>query len=97
MELEKAYTGKCILDYMSEYYLEIEETHGFGLMSLHKFYNTYQPPASGATFNYWLGPVLCDLISTSPKCKEIVFAEFADDCREQVNLWLKKNPSAYDW
>ena len=56
MEFEKAYAGKWVLDYLFEYYLEMEETHGFGLMSLHKFYNTYQPPASGTTFNWWWWP-----------------------------------------
>ena len=101
MDVEKPYKDsaeKWALDYLYEYYGTVGDTHRFALKSLHKFYNTYQPPASGAkVLDFGGGPALSHLISASLKCKEIVFAEFADDCREQVNLWLKKEPSAYDW
>ena len=101
MDVEKPYTDtaeKWALDYLAEYYGSVDETHCFALKSLHRFYNTYQPPVGGAkVLDFGGGPALSHLISAAPKCKEVVFAEFADDCREQINLWLKKDPSAFDW
>lgn len=89
---------KWAVDYLAEYYGSVGETHCFALKSLHRFYNTYQPPVGGAkVLDFGGGPALFHLISAAPKCKEVVFAEFADDCREHVNLWLKKDPSAFDW
>ena len=43
------------------------------------------------------GPSISNLISAAPKCKEIVFGEFREDNREHVKLWLKKDPSAFNW
>ena len=100
MEVEKFYSDTAeqwVLYYLSVAYGSVK-FHDFALQSLHRFYNTYQPPAGGAkVLNFGGGPVVCHLISAAPKCKEVVFAEFTDDCREQVNLWLKKDPSAFDW
>lgn len=101
MEVDQAYTDtaeKWALDYLSEYYGTVGETHCFALKSLHRFYSTYQPPAGGAkVLDFGGGPALSHLISAAPKCKEVVFAEFADDCREHINLWLKRDPAAFDW
>ena len=103
MELKKIYAdeaaaaNKWALEYLSRNYGCIE-IHNFNLRNLHRFYNTYQPPTGGAKMlNFAGGPVVCHLISAAPKCKEVVLADFTADCREQVDLWLKKDPSAFDW
>lgn len=98
--MEKAYTDtaeKWALYYLYEYYRTVGETYCCAL-SLYRFYNMYQPPAGGAkVLVFGSGPALSHFISTAPKCKETVLAEFADDCHELINLWLKDDPSAFDW
>ena len=103
MEFKKIYADeaaadkKWALNYLSKNYGCVE-VHTFSLRFLHRFYSTYQPPTGGAKMlNFAGGPVVCHLISAAPKCKEVVLADFTADCREQVDLWLKKDPSAFDW
>ena len=84
--------------YLSLYYSNIDEYHKFQLSSFHRFFKSYQPPAGGAKLlEFGGGAVLSNLISAAPKCKEIVFGEFEEDNRDAVNLWLSKDPSAFNW
>ena len=65
---------------------------------MHEWSTIYKSPTGGAKMlNFYGGPVVSHLISVAPKCKEVMFADFSADCREQVDLWLKKDPSAFDW
>ena len=95
------YTGlpsEFWMKYLSQVYNEVDAYHNFTLKHLHSFYQTYQPPVDGAkVLEFGGGPVLSNLISAAPRCKEIVFGEFREDNREHVNLWLKKDPSASNW
>jgi hypothetical protein len=48
--------------------------------------------------DYGCGPVIAYIISAAGiEATEIVLADFTDGCREAVQLWLDKNPSAWDW
>ena len=85
-------------EYLTQVYDEVDAYHNFTLKHLHSFYQTYQPPVGGAKMlEFGGGPALSNLISAAPKCKEIVFGEFREDNREHVNLWLKRDPSAFNW
>ncbi len=84
--------------YLPRYYSEIDGHHEFYLTCLHRFFKSYQPPAGGAKLlEFGGGAVVSNLISAAPKCKEIVFGEFEEDNRDGVNLWLNKNPLAFNW
>ena len=86
------------VEYLAQFYCKVDAYHEFVLTHLHNFYQAYQPPVGGAkVLEFGGGPAVCSLISAAPKCKEIVFGEFREDNREHVNLWLKKDPSAFDW
>ena len=85
-------------EYLSQIYDNVDVYHEFTLQHLHNFFQTYQPPVDGAKLlEFGGGPTVSNLISAAPKCKEIIFGEFREDNREHVNLWLKKDPSAFDW
>ena len=84
--------------YLSEGYNTIDNCHEFYLKNLDQFFKSYQPLAGGAKLlEFSGGGVVCQLISAAPKCKEIVYSEFIEGNREVMNLWLRKDPSAYNW
>ena len=84
--------------YLSERYNTIDNYQEFYLKNLDQFFESYQPPAGGAKLlEFSGGGVVCQLISAAPKCKEIVYSEFIEGNREVMNLWLRKDPSAYNW
>ena len=102
MEADKAGYPALSLEFWTKYlsavYDEVDVYHEFTLKNLHNFYQTYQPPVGGAKLlEFGGGPTVSNLISAAPKCREIVFSEFREDNRQQVNLWLKKDPSAFNW
>ena len=85
-------------NYLPVNYNKVDEYHKFALKCLHQFFKTYQPPAGGArALEFSGGAVVCNLISATPKCKEIVYSDFTNDSREWMNRWLKKDPSAFNW
>ena len=84
--------------YLPSYYNEVDEYHAFSLKCFHEFFKSYQPPPGGAKLlEFGGGPVVSNLISAAPKCREIVFGEFEEDNREGINLWLRKDPLAFNW
>ena len=84
--------------YLPEYYGQLDEYHEFILKCLNQFFKTYQPPAGKAKMlEFGGGAVLSNVISAAPSCKEIVFAEFREDNRQEVSRWLSKDPSAFQW
>ena len=84
--------------YLPRYYDEVDDYHAFSLKCFHEFFKSYQPPPGGAKLlEFGGGPVVSNLISAAPKCREIVFGEFEEDNREGINLWLRKDPLAFNW
>ena len=62
----------------------------------HKFWTSMQ--SSNLTMlDFGGGPSIYSLISACPHVREIVFAEFTEPNRNEVNAWLRKDASAFDW
>ncbi len=43
------------------------------------------------------GPVIYQAIVATPFVSEVVFADYCEPCREEVQLWKNKDPAAHDW
>ncbi|XP_075702501.1 nicotinamide N-methyltransferase-like isoform X1 [Rhinoderma darwinii] len=43
------------------------------------------------------GPCIYQLLSACEAFKNIIVSDFTDKNREEFNLWLKKQPGAFDW
>ena len=66
------------------------------LYHYHKFWTSME--SSNLTMlEFGGGPSLYSLISACPHVREIVFAEFTERNCNEVNAWLSKDASAFDW
>ena len=89
-------------DFDSKQYLnrfkEVTAWHEQPLRQLHEVYASYgTPPAGLKVLNYGAGPVVSYEISAPLQATEIVFAEYTERNRKQLQLWLDKDPEAHDW
>ena len=81
----------------------IDEERGiqpFYLKSIHEFYHEYHSSWNQETarlLEFGGGPCIYPLISAAPHVNEIVFAEYAEEGRKEVELWKNNNPNAHDW
>ena len=64
-----------------------------------KFDGTVKSGESLKVLDYGCGPALVHVISAAgiSDATEIILAEFTDECRKQIQLWIDKDPSAWDW
>ena len=75
----------------------------FVIGKVHEFFkatkfDTVKPGESLNVLDYGCGPALAHIISAAGiPATEITLAEFAPECRKEVQLWLDKDPSAWDW
>ena len=75
----------------------------FVIGKVHEFFQAtkfdiVEPRESLKVLDYGCGPVIAHVISAAGiDTTEIVLAEFVDECRMEVQLWLDKDPSAWDW
>lgn len=72
----------------------------FQLQSFHDFYSEYGStldPNSARLLEFGGGPVIYQAISAVPYVKEVVFADYTDGCRKEINLWLTGDPAAHNW
>ena len=75
----------------------------FVIGKVHEFFQAtkfdiVEPRESLNVLDYGCGPVIAYVISAAGvDTTEIVLAEFVDECRMEVQLWLDKDPSAWDW
>ena len=72
----------------------------FNLHCFHEFYQQYHTQwnhSEARVLELGGGPVIVPLISAAPFVSEIVFSEYAEDNRAQVQLWKDNNPTAHDW
>ncbi len=83
------------VDYLKEYYDEIEEENEFLLRCYHKFYSNLTP--KDKLIEIGGGPTIYSLISACTKVKQIIFAEYNRKNREAVADWTKNTPEAYNW
>ena len=66
----------------------------------HEFYQKYHTQWDTTTtrlLEFGGGPSIVPLISAAPFVSEIVFAEYAESNRREVQLWKDNIPNAYDW
>ena len=87
--------------YLRTRYPNPEDTRSnFYLHSFHEFYQQYQTQwnhTEARVLELGGGPVIVPLISAAPFVSEIVFSEYAEDNRAQVQLWKDNDPNAHDW
>ena len=77
-----------------------EERNEFYLRKFHEFYQKYHShwdATNTRLLEYGGGPVIIPLISAAPFVSEIVFAEYAESCRKEVQLWKDNSPDAHNW
>ena len=43
------------------------------------------------------GPTIHTLVSASPNVAEITFADYADSCLKEIELWRNGHPTSHDW
>ena len=61
-------------------------------------FDTVKPGEPLKVLDYGCGPVIAHVISAAGIiATEITLAEFTDGCRKALQLWLDKDPSAWDW
>ena len=72
----------------------------FQLQCFHDFYIQYGStldPSSARLLEFGSGPVIYPAISAVPYVKEIVYADYTEGCRKEINLWLERDSTAHDW
>ncbi len=47
--------------------------------------------------DFGCGPTIWAVLSSSAQCKDITLAEFAPQLRKEVETWIDKNRTAFDW
>lgn len=77
-----------------------EEYQAFDLRCYHEFYHKHRSSFDTETtrlLEFGGGPCIYSLISAAPHVKEIVFSEYLESCRNEVQLWKEKSPEAHNW
>lgn len=77
-----------------------QAVHPFFMECHHGFYSKYHPNWHNETarvLEYGGGPVVYYLSCAVPYVREIVFAEYLESCRSEVQLWREKDPASHDW
>ena len=68
---------------------------------MHRFFQDYGSehfdPTKTKAVEIGGGPSILYLISAATHVSEIVFTDYVPACLEQVDLWRKKAPSAFNW
>lgn len=60
-------------------------------------YHTPWDPNCTRLLEFGGGPSILPLISAAPFVSEIVFSDYAESSRTQVQLWRDNDPKAYNW
>ena len=77
-----------------------QAVHPFFMECHHGFYSKYHQNWNNETarvLEYGGGPVVYYLSCAAPYVREIVFAEYLESCRAEVQLWREKDPASHDW
>ena len=75
----------------------------FHMNAYHNFWSNFAQPGSLKTpkeiryLEYGGGPVICSLISASPKVDRVVFAEYTEANRSSLTSWQAGRQDAHDW
>lgn len=82
-------------EYLATYYQKIGHENN----ALMKFYAEIarRLPQESTLLEFSGGPTLYSLISVAAQVQEIHFSDFLPQNLNEVSLWLKKSPEAFDW
>ena len=84
--------------YYQMYYSNVTSFQKQPLKFLHELYTSYGSSSAGLKIlDYGCGPVVAYEISAALQASEIVMAEYTEEGRKQVQLWVDKEPAAIDW
>ena len=90
--------GVCKTDDVHD---EIEHTiHGFAVKNLHDFFLKKALSSSTSDFrvlDFGCGPVIANVISAARVATEVVLAEYTEEGRSAVQMWLEEDPNAFNW
>ena len=71
----------------------------FVFQQLHSFFDSVT--ASGSTdfkvLDYGCGPAIANVISAARVATEVIFAEYTEKNRTEINHWIENDPSAWNW
>jgi len=87
--------------YLSYYYKaeggKLEYFNEFALRGFHEFWSKQLASKNLRDLEFGGGPSIFDLIAAAPYAEEIIFAEYNEKNREEMEKWLQKSPESYDW
>ncbi len=99
-EVGNDYSGFDAGFYLRTRYSSVGERNGFLLQCFHDSYKKYHghwDQEKSRLLELGGGPSIHPLISAAPFVSEIVFSDYAEDCRKQVQLWKDNDPKGHDW
>ena len=80
---------------------EIKHTiHDFAVKNLHNFFQKKSLSSSTSEFkvlDFGCGPVIANVISAARVATEVVLAEYTEEGRSAVRMWLEEDPNAFNW
>lgn len=72
----------------------------FYLKCFHEFYQQFHgrwDNKSARVLEFGGGPTIYPLISAAPHVNNIVFSDYVESCRKEVQLWKDQDPEAHNW
>lgn len=81
--------------YLKEYYSDLNPENRFLLRFYSDFYKGI--PIQKTLIELGGGPTIYQLLSAARKVNTIIFSEFAESCREEINKFLKRDPDSWNW
>jgi hypothetical protein len=82
-------------EYLEEYYAQLSEENAFLLDFYHETYQ--RMPAGLSLLELGGGPTVYQLLSASRCAREILFTDFLDANRREVERWLEGAADVFDW
>ena len=80
---------------------EIQHTvHNFAVKNLHDFFLKKSLSSSTSevkVLDFGCGPVIANVISAARVATEVVLAEYTEEGRSAVRMWLENDPNAFNW
>ena len=80
---------------------EIQPTlHDFAVKNLRDFFQKKSVLSSISEFkvlDFGCGPVIANVISAARVATEVVLAEYTEEGRSAVRMWLEEDPNAFNW
>lgn len=81
--------------YLREYYQDMEEENEFLLQFHHTVHNHI--PFQTCLLELGGGPCIYQLISAATNAKQILFAEYTEEAREEIVWWITNKAHAFNW